>query len=251
MGRGASKLDHRKGEMLPKLPPILCRKLEEIRRRRAGATLSKKQLLKDGDEDECASIHHNERKSLSSLSSPEPDEDSIGSAKVAPEPTEPKEIFSDQEVIDQEKSTEQNNNKDNNNAEEEDKEKVEELALEETEDEEYGRFSNVEGSLICPGSPSFRVYYIESLQNKEDNGKDDYMNKGSLSDTDVDAVETVESGKSTEESVAKIKKRGRKGMKFRRVGGPVKNFLNVKSCYYPSCGGLEISRLIAAKPATT
>ncbi|XWS60218.1 hypothetical protein CRYUN_Cryun07bG0016700 [Craigia yunnanensis] len=255
--------------MLPKLPPVLSRKLEEIRRRRAGATLSKKQLLKDGYEDDCASGHHNDRKS--SVSSREPDDDSIGSgcAKVTPEPTEPQEIFCDKEVIAQEKSTKQDN-KDNDNAGKNDeKEKVveavtttiEKLALEEKEDEqkveEYGRFSSVEGPLTCPASPSFRFYLNDSsLQdNEDDHGNDDYMNKGSLSDTDVDIAEIVESQTPNEISAIKIKKRGRKGMRFRRVipkGKPVKNFLNVKSCYYPSCGGHQISpRLIAAKPATT
>ncbi|XWS47770.1 hypothetical protein CRYUN_Cryun13aG0013600 [Craigia yunnanensis] len=55
--------------MLPKLLLVLSRKLEAIRRRRAGATLSKKELLKDGYEDDYASGHHNDRKILYHLRS--------------------------------------------------------------------------------------------------------------------------------------------------------------------------------------
>ncbi|XVE63725.1 hypothetical protein DITRI_Ditri07aG0042800 [Diplodiscus trichospermus] len=89
--------------------------------------------------------------------------------------------------------------------------------------------------------------------------KDDYMNKGWLSDNDVDAAEIVEPRKPTEEPAGtEIKKRsGRKGMKFSMVipkGKPVRKLLNVTSCYYPSCGGREIfrpRRLMNAKSETT
>lgn len=101
-------------------------------------------------------------------------------------------------------------------------------------------------------------------------GKDDLLIKGSLSDTDIDAAKEIfESVSSTEviqskrrasnfstctnaglllflqEPGSKTKRRGRRNMRFRRViatGKPVKNFLKVKSCYYPSCDDQKLNR---------
>ncbi|XVE63724.1 hypothetical protein DITRI_Ditri07aG0042700 [Diplodiscus trichospermus] len=150
-GPASNYLDHEKVEMLPKLPPVLRRKLEEIRKHRRGATLSKKQLLKEGCLDfDRASANTSDRRD-------QPDhDDSIRSAKVAPEPTEPHEIFSD---------------KDNHNAEDNKKDlqkEDEEIEDEVEEVEEYRRFSCVEGNHTRPRSPSFRFYVSGSLHVKED-----------------------------------------------------------------------------------
>ncbi|OMO93796.1 hypothetical protein COLO4_16665 [Corchorus olitorius] len=283
MGCGSSKIDRPQGEMLPKLPPIISRKIEEIRRHRAGGNnLSKKQLLNNGSEEDSPGGHRRQCNDHKSDSSMEHDKDSLGSPKVAPEPITDRDVqtlSSDhhKEVIRaKNKSIQQDYNNNNKHHKHEDEEvdddvtkTLEKLGLEETDDEiedQYGRLSNVGGSLTCPASPSFRVYYIESLQDKDDDddvedddqleldiGKDYIITKGSLSDTDV------VSQKSSEESTseAKIIKKRRRGMKFRRVipkGKPVRKFLSVKSCYYPmSCGGRrhELTRLVSAKAAAT
>ncbi|XVF49551.1 hypothetical protein PTKIN_Ptkin04bG0021800 [Pterospermum kingtungense] len=236
-GCHSSRLDHQNKEMLPKLPPLLSRKLEEIRSRRAaGSTPSTKQLLKDGYEDESASVsgHCNDRKS--SVSYPEPDDNSVGYAKVAPQPTDPEElIFCHKKVIVQENFR---TSQDNDNATNIDQKQ----ALDDKEDvrrvEEYEKYSRLQSALSCPGSPSFR-FYLDLIEpdKEDDHGRDDYMRKGSFSDTDVYTAEIAESPRSIEESEIKIKKRpaGRRGMRLRKViPTGKKNFLNVVSCYNPS-----------------
>ncbi|XVF54744.1 hypothetical protein PTKIN_Ptkin05aG0206100 [Pterospermum kingtungense] len=202
MGNRASKVDNERVETQPKLFSLLFR---GMRRHRQGA-ISQKQLLKDDQK-------------ITVSSSSEANDNSIGSAKVAPEPSKP-----------QGKSMEQDNHKD---------EKVMEVvtaaverrALAETEDEyeeaeEYGSFSCADGSISSAGSP------IKD---------DDYTKEGLMSDTDADDAEFVEyETATTEESVTNMKKRssGRKNTKFRRViskGKPVKNLLNFTACY-SSCG---------------
>ncbi|OMO88009.1 hypothetical protein CCACVL1_08595 [Corchorus capsularis] len=276
MGCGSSKINRPQAEIMPKLPPIISRKIEEIRRHRGGGNnLSKKQLLNNGSEEDSHPRHCNDHKSDDS-SSMDHDKDSLGSPKVAPEPISDhhKEVIRAKN-IQQDYNNNSNKDKDVKHEDEEDDDDVtktlEKLGLEETDDEiedQYGRLSNVGGSLTCPASPSFRVYYIESLQHKDidddieeddhqlelDIGKDYIITKGSLSDTDV------VSQKSSEESTSETKiinKKRRRGMKFRRVipkGKPVRKFLSVKSCYYPmSCGGRrhELTRLVSAKAAAT
>lgn len=263
MGCHSSRLYHQNEEMQPKLllPPLLSRKLEEIRSRRAaGTTLSKKELLKDGYEDDSVSGHHRINDRKSSVSSPERDDDNSvgGYAKVAPQPTDPKEIFCDNKkvIIDPNKST----NQDNDNAEDDEaeapvattleKQALEQKQVEQHKVEEYEKFS----PLHCPGSPSFRFYLHlnEPVQDikEDDHGKDiDSMSKGSMSDTDVHNAEIAESPTSIEESKLKIKKRpARIGMRLRKaIPTGKRNFLSVVSCYNPS----SVSQQTPAKPATT
>lgn len=266
MGCNNSKLDPQ-GEAVPaKIRPLLRRRIEEIRRRRNAITfkvgnLSKKKLLKDGAEEDDQSDHssppsvqdNNESKSISSL------EGSIGSSKVAPEPVSDISSKEFAEVTNQEKSTKEDN-KDND---EEKREKVAEPVVileevmvveleegeDEDEDEDERRVSNVEDSLICPGSPSFRVYCIQSLTDDKDDSHGNDLHKKSPSD---DSVEISESINSSEGSVTKIKKKSKKGSKFMRVipkgrPGAVKHLLNVKSCYYPACSGHDETRLLSTK----
>ncbi|KAF5744289.1 hypothetical protein HS088_TW08G00889 [Tripterygium wilfordii] len=168
MGCGASKAGNG-GEVVPaRLRPLLRRQFEEIKTRNAsaikhkGATLSKKQLLKDGEEGDDDDSH----KSVSSPEDspvspplPEPEmtrneieEENVvdlptpKSAKVAPEPE-----CEDNEIA--------------NNVMDVAVRVTEEVLVVETdgeEDEEEGRvIRNVEDRYICPGSPSFRVYCID------------------------------------------------------------------------------------------
>lgn len=182
MGCHSSRLYHQNEEMQPKLllPPLLSRKLEEIRSRRAaGTTLSKKELLKDGYEDDSVSGHHRINDRKSSVSSPERDDDNSvgGYAKVAPQPTDPKEIFCDNKkvIIDPNKST----NQDNDNAEDDEaeapvattleKQALEQKQVEQHKVEEYEKFS----PLHCPGSPSFR-FYLHLNEPVQDIKEDDH-----------------------------------------------------------------------------
>ncbi|KAJ6748355.1 hypothetical protein OIU79_029461 [Salix purpurea] len=112
----------------------------------------------------------------------------------------------------------------------------------ELEDEEEGRLRSMDESCICPGSPSFRVYFIESSTNTDDEDKDDDTDKKSSSDQE--SSEIIESVSSNELSGAIEKKKGKRGRRF-RVIPKGKNLLNVKSCYYPSCsGGHDKARLL-------
>ncbi|CAK7336785.1 unnamed protein product [Dovyalis caffra] len=65
----------------------------------------------------------------------------------------------------------------------------------EQEDKEEGRLSNMDESYICPGSPSFRVYFIESLTTDDEEKDDDADQKSS---SDLYSGEIIESVKSNE-----------------------------------------------------
>ncbi|GAV87290.1 hypothetical protein CFOL_v3_30716 [Cephalotus follicularis] len=259
MGCNNSKLDS-EGEVVPaKIRPLLLRKLEEIKRHKiANATLSKKQLLKDGvEEDDHSSppsVHDiNESKSISSS------EGSTGPAKVTPEPVSNKECEESAEIMNQEKCTKQ----DDKAEEEREKNVVEPLVYleekevvaetnqkeDEEEDEDERRLRNVDDALICPGSPSFRVYCIQSSTDDKDESKEDSAHQKSWSS---DSFENPESDNSSEDSETKIKKKAKKGINFRRVipkgtSGSVKHLLNVRSCYYPTCSGHDNTRLLSAR----
>ncbi|KAL9372892.1 hypothetical protein Peur_035136 [Populus x canadensis] len=102
---------------------------------------------------------------------------------------------------------------------------------------------SMDESCICPGSPSFRVYFIESSTNTDDEDKDDDTDKKSSSDQD--SSEVIESVNSNELSGTIEKKKGKRGRRF-RVIPKGKNLLKVKSCYYPSCsGGHDKARLLS------
>ncbi|KAH1074731.1 hypothetical protein J1N35_027059 [Gossypium stocksii] len=245
MGSQSSKVDHENDEIQPKVPPLLTRKLQEIEKRRFGSSLSKQILLQHCPEDGSCS----DRKSSAVLSL-EPDDYNVEYANIAPQPmvSDHKDILS---------VAGEGENKDGNNAEARkliDKEtrSMEKLSLEEKEAhkkivEEIGRVDEERRPcLTCPGSPSFKFYLTENEKEDDYSSKDDLLIKRSLSDTNTDAAKEIfESVSSTEEPSSKLKRRGRRKMRFRRViptGKPVKNFLKVKSCYYPSCGDPKLNR---------
>lgn len=107
------------------------------------------------------------------------------------------------------------------------------------EEDERGSFDG-EGAEFAPGSPSFRVYYVPSDDELGEaaNGEDKSVDaKGEDKSRRKDSIASLNS---SEGSVTKLVKKGNKGRKFRRVlpkGSQVavKNLLNVKSCYHPSC----------------
>ncbi|XP_038879402.1 uncharacterized protein LOC120071284 isoform X2 [Benincasa hispida] len=117
---------------------------------------------------------------------------------------------------------------------------------------EEGRPENEENrGFICPGSPSFRVYFVEETQDDKANGIEDVSHKKSPSH---ESVESATSAKSAEDQENKVMKKGKKGTTFNRViskkrpvGVGVKNLLNVKSCYHLSCSGNDRANLLARK----
>ncbi|GMJ05896.1 hypothetical protein HRI_004258800 [Hibiscus trionum] len=220
MGCHASKLYRQKDRVKSKVTSLLRWRLDAIKRGRSHSSISKQMLLKPDSED--GSI--NDRKSIV-LSYRELDDGSVGAAKRAPESIEPP-------VSD-------------------DVEAMEKLTLEEKDhnmDEEIERLKKERPTgLIFPGSPSFRFYLTDNDKEEDCSSKDGLPIKGSFSDADVDAFEPRTSA---DELGSNMKKRGRRGMRFRRVipmGRPVKNFLKGRTCYYPSW---KINRpFIPRKPA--
>ncbi|CAK7327508.1 unnamed protein product [Dovyalis caffra] len=99
----------------------------------------------------------------------------------------------------------------------------------EQEDKEEGRLSNMDESYICPGSPSFRVYFVESLTTDDEatisfltvNGghnvaeKDDDADRKSSSD--LYSCEIIESVKSNVLSGSIEKKKGKKRQRLRVI----------------------------------
>ncbi|MBA0744159.1 hypothetical protein Gogos_006796 [Gossypium gossypioides] len=238
MGSQTSKVDHENDEIQPKVPPLLTRKLQEIEKPRFGSSLSKQILLQHCPEDGSCS----DRKSSAVLSL-EPDDDNVGSANIAPHP-----MVSDKDILSV--AGEGENKEDGNNAEarkliNKETRSVEKLSLEGKEAHKK-IVEERRPCLTCPGSPSFKFYLTENEKEDDCSSKDDLLIKGSLSDTDIDAAKEIfESVSSTEEPSSKLKRRGRRKMRFRRViptGKPVKNFLKVKSCYYPSCDDQKLNR---------
>ncbi|KAL5862636.1 hypothetical protein ACOSQ3_000150 [Xanthoceras sorbifolium] len=221
MGCGASTMVPEREAVTSKFPPRLRHRFEEIKRRRNAAavkgTLSKKQLLKEGD----ASQDSADDKSLSSR------EESVRAATIAPEP----------EAIKEE---------DDNNAVEEETDHHRENKEESEEEEE--RVSNIGHGYICPGSPSFRVYCAEALEPiKEENCNDDIdTNEKSQR---VDSGQIVSSVNSNEGLEMKAGEKGKKGKRLtkRKSSNPVKNLLNIKSCYCVSCSAHDNACLLTQK----
>ncbi|KAK9278397.1 hypothetical protein L1049_027962 [Liquidambar formosana] len=278
MGCGGSKLSP-EGEVVPVgLRPLLWRRIDDLRRRRnasglKGDALSKKELLEDAaEEDDNSSSPHDSihvacRKSVSSPPEEEADSKVVLVVALPPLETEKK----DKVHIDEDRSNKKPAAAEKEEHEKEikkgEKEKHEkevrkdaamtgptkeevEVEVEEEgtdEEEEVVTFIQEEG-FVCPGSPSFRVYYIDSLAA---NNKNDGKNDGIKGD---ESVESGASRTSDEGSVTKISKKGKKGMRFRRVipnrrPAAVKNLLNVKSCYNPACSSHDNTRLLSPKAA--
>ncbi|EEF51723.1 conserved hypothetical protein [Ricinus communis] len=282
MGCGGSKFDSEADKVPVRIRPLLRRRFEEMRiRRRTGPALknsptglSKKELLKDGasDSDIVSSPSHEfDGKSISSQEDNlkvapllESDETTISkdaehdhkavkeapilrSTKVAPAP-EP-------EKLKEEKSIKCN-------AKDEDKEGTDAMPTaaifaavkaikttvhvgdrQEEDEDEIVRLSSITADSLYPGSPSFRVYFIEPLPHIKDDDdelqvhavedKNDDSDKKSIED---DSSETTESRNSTNaDSETKKRKKAKRGSRLRRVlpmgrTGAVKNLLNVKSC---------------------
>ncbi|KAI3976089.1 hypothetical protein MKX01_016772 [Papaver californicum] len=217
----------------PGMRPIR-RTIEEFKRRTRVITMStpsSKQLLHDGehtDIDEHSQInsppHDCSKRTFSPMIKEETCQDMY---------TEEKSVESENKkniVHDQEKKLEENK-----------KERgviKQQLHKEEDEDGEVD-----EDEEFTPGSPSFRMYCIASVDNSMDSADSTHTNKEEDADAHHDEKTTnksrrTESTVSCEGSVTTLVKKETKGKRFRRglpnVGqAAVKNLLNVKSCYTP------------------
>ncbi|KAF4361532.1 hypothetical protein F8388_007548 [Cannabis sativa] len=235
MGCQNSKLNADVLAIPPKLRPILWKKVEELRNRRRngvvnGTTISKKELLKDGKVYMLpSSVDENESRKSISL-----EDDSVSSSGSRPKPVK--------EETKMETMEEKTEEEDKDSAvvkvealekmvvvEEEEEKENEEEEMEEEEDEERGN--------LCPGSPSFRVFFVESSLGEKDDVKNDSKDENHMKQKWETKV---------------IKKRMKNRTRITRAicRGPVavKHLLSSSSCYHPSN---DRDSLLNKKPATT
>ncbi|XP_030493632.2 uncharacterized protein LOC115709628 [Cannabis sativa] len=256
MGCQNSKLNADVLAIPPKLRPILWRKVEELRNRRRngvvnGTTISKKELLKDGKVYMLpSSVDENESRKSISL-----EDDSVSSSGSRPKPVK--------EETKMETMEEKTEEEDKDSAvvkvealekmvvvEEEEEKENEEEEMEEEEDEERGN--------LCPGSPSFRVFFVESSLGEKDDVKNDSKDENHMkqkwgSANSADSIVILETHEEEEEQETKvIKKRMKNRTRITRAicRGPVavKHLLSSSSCYHPSN---DRDSLLNKKPATT
>ncbi|KAM6570397.1 hypothetical protein CsatB_018382 [Cannabis sativa] len=248
MGCQNSKLNADVLAIPPKLRPILWRKVEELRNRRRngvvnGTTISKKELLKDGKVYMLpSSVDENESRKSISL-----EDDSVSSSGSRPKPVK--------EETKMETMEEKTEEEDKDSAvvkvealekmvvveeEEEEEKENEEEEMEEEEDEERGN--------LCPGSPSFRVFFVESSLGEKDDVKNDSKDENHMKQK----WGSANSADSIEQETKVIKKRMKNRTRITRAicRGPVavKHLLSSSSCYHPSN---DRDSLLNKKPATT
>ncbi|XP_011649820.1 probable DNA-directed RNA polymerase I subunit RPA43 isoform X1 [Cucumis sativus] len=289
MGCGNSKLNPG-GELVPpRIRPLHVRnKLLELRKRKNGThlrdgALSKKVLLKDGESEEENAMHVDNRHECGSTKCLASQQHTNNNNATKDEHNSASTIPPSNNNASATKTGEQSNHI----LEEEpqphiqlkathpDDTPVLELKQDKTMNEhkciqegdennkkegEDGRPDNEEnrGSFICPGSPSFRLYFVEETQDdkekvemKDASGMGDVSHKKSPS---RDSVESTTSAKCDEGQENKAIKKGKKETTFNRVVSKkrpvsvgVKNLLNVKSCYHLSCSGNDRANLLARK----
>ncbi|ONI07898.1 hypothetical protein PRUPE_5G146000 [Prunus persica] len=261
MGGQNSKLTPEGEAVPPRIRSLLQRKFEEIRGRtkakklKASHTFSKKQLLKDGEQEEVdISVPH------SLQSSPE--------FENLPSPKTPQtlELLPRLPELDRRAKQSDEDQIRRDGAEfsvEDDKEAKgvnvyiggvfamgETTEGEEEEEDEVNDAGMQRNSKIhlCPASPSFRVYCMEPLEIENDDSKDDITDE----DFKHKKSPSAESADSSVDSVqdTKTKQKGRRRRRIKNALRPntVKNLLNVKGCYYAGCtGGHDRTTYVAAK----
>ena len=177
MGCGNSKLTPEGESILPMIRPLLFRtKFAEFRKRKNGThlretALSKKVLLKEGEIEEENSIlpvhnrnsiygsHDGKTICLHTKQENHKDEHDSPNANHLLEQHKPNHNGSRVEL--KENKTMNNQHKAVEEGDDENKEEGEEGRPEEEDNR----------CLICPGSPSFRVYFVEQTPNEKQNGK--------------------------------------------------------------------------------
>ncbi|KAJ0052368.1 hypothetical protein Pint_01241 [Pistacia integerrima] len=260
MGCGGSKTESGKDAVGQKLPPVLRRRYEEIRGRRHAAglgTLSKKELLKEGINEEHERSpsqfrtigDDNDINHRQSTCSPEEIAAILRAAKVTPEPAE------EAAEPDSSGGAVTDNKKEEKPLVEETEQGESEGEGEEEEDDDSSGGSNVRDDCLRHSSPSFRVYCVDSSDNgkDEDDSKEDDDKSQSQSQNsrdDIDSGEIFANGASR----IKTKEKGKKGRRFRmnmckgRNPAAIKSLMNVTSCYPPSSSRHDKARLLVPKP---
>ncbi|XP_077251681.1 uncharacterized protein LOC143890883 [Tasmannia lanceolata] len=218
MGCGSSRPEE--DDMLPPLGlgPIR-RKIEEIRKRRNGgqingSTLSKKELLKEGSEEEGSptdSIHNICREMSLSKENPNPNPSSSSDQKLE----------SDDKVGEKEEG--------------------------EDEDEKREGFGeDVVGFGDLPGSPSFREYYLNPVHDSDEIGGSE-GDEGKKSEEDR-RNESQESLSSDEGSLKAKSKKGRRFRVLAKGSIAVYSLLKVRGCY-KAAPSKDNPRLLCEKDA--
>ncbi|CAF1899868.1 hypothetical protein HID58_046618 [Brassica napus] len=239
---GAAAARAEEGGVVP-LPagirPLLRRRLEEMKKRshasvlKGNQTLSKKELLRHGSSEVDDGEEMEEKHDSWKLS-----------AKVAPVPDhhveEKKEVIyekiSSRDGIKEVKKQDEDNhhhdfvddvamnvNKEGDNGSnhnEHDKVINDKKEEDDCVDHDEGRMSNFDERMICPGSPSFRVYCIDVTSGDDEEEKDAEDTRKSMESESV-IIESKE-----DESIVKKEKRERKGKRF-GIALPRKYLANV------------------------
>ncbi|CAL0330075.1 unnamed protein product [Lupinus luteus] len=287
MGGGSSKINAGGEVVIPvKIRPLLLSRFEEFRKGRNGdtlkieGTLSRKQLLKDGHEEEDGGSQNsfeNEKQTQDKEKEKEQVKDetmvvrviSIDKiSRVVPLPDCECECETNKEKEKKENNTEQDNQEKVFHVDEVVEEHEEENTREneqadaksdnETSDDDGDNETSDDddegeehGRLVYPRSPSFRIYCIET-ENKRDE------KEGSKNETVVvhkksasaDSIHNAASRNSNEVTqIVEIEStRKRKGNKMKKFGA-VRTLLKVKSCYHPksSCTGNDRTHVLVAK----
>ncbi|KDP22567.1 hypothetical protein JCGZ_26398 [Jatropha curcas] len=263
MGCGGSRFESETENLSPRLRPLLRRRFQEIKKhiKVVSETPSKKELLKDAnpDQESFTRLLGFDHQSISSkedeLQMESVSVSSIGTT-IKPLNKDFKRDHKDDQAAEARKETnikQESKDEDKYQGEgmastvEEEDEKREEN---EEDEENYSSLRSLSEECDGVGSPSFRVYYIESLENiKEEDDMNNGSEKKSISD---DRDMTVESLNSNIDSVRKTKKKGKKGSRLRRVipigrQAAVKNLLKVKSSCNPACAGNNNASLLEEK----
>ncbi|XP_075519356.1 uncharacterized protein LOC142553181 [Primulina tabacum] len=277
MGCGVSKIEPSGATTLPaKLRPIFLRRLEEIKKRRhaqplKNSTPSKKELLlHDRDEEDNAS-HFSSSEYDTTKNVPSPTKDGPGPSKNESSPTgygansvgkleslkgkDPTKPTGKDEMLTEfspkMKATNEPKEQETKGDQTKIEIKIENILTDkdgsEDEDGEHDkeRMINHQDDDTFPGSPSFRIYFTDSMDDNQIDSirKNDASRDAGLSDDKTSLKELP---------VKKETKRGSKMQSFRKVlpkGGQstVKNLLNVKSCYNPSHSARDRAHLLTAK----
>ncbi|KAE9610164.1 hypothetical protein Lal_00006817 [Lupinus albus] len=287
MGGGNSKLNAGEEVVVPvKIRPLLLRRFEEFRKHRNGGTLkiegtlSKKELLKDnpGEEDgNSQTSHENETEIQEKNNEREHVKEEImvlrvisieKISRVVPLPNiecECKCKCETQEENKEEKST---------NTEHDNQEKVfhvndvvevhEDAKTKENEQEVDAKSDNESsdddddeseehGRLDYPGSPSFRIYCIETEsrkdEEKESKNETVVVHKKSASADSIHSTASRRISRNSNEVTQIVEIESTRKRKGKKKFGAVRTLLKVKSCYHPmsSCTGDDRRRLLVAK----
>ncbi|XP_054792473.1 uncharacterized protein LOC129320526 [Prosopis cineraria] len=273
MGCGSSRMNSVEEAMPEKTRPLFFRRYEEItkhKQRPAAAmqresTLSKKKLLKEDEDINSNSSDEAEAVYKPPITSPTKVEPTN---KVVPLPDSDTEYETSTESDDHngnnttkqtphEKEIDAEHDKDTREAQAENEHELADEKNNDVDDFDFGR-------LVCPGSPSFRIYCLPPQNDKAENKSQEMAThqksssvesvqspaSGHVKTPSVDSIRSAASSQNSKifnecaETQSTTKRRTNRKKKFRDV----KNILVVKSLYAScSCTGADRNRLVAAK----